>query len=326
MNDRIRCGILGTGHAHALGKLRVLRDSPDFELVGVCEPDPYWRERSMRTEEFASARWVEEDKLLGDPTIRMIAVESDVKANLPLARKAIEADKHIHLDKPPGTSLEEFRELLELAENKGLIVQMGYMFRYNPGFEFILNAVRQGWLGDIFYAHGSICTDIDPEARRRLAFHPGGMMFELGCHLLDMMVLLFGRPRRVTPILRHDGPYEDDLADNTLAVLEFDDLVATLESSAMEPNAFGRRTFEVCGTMGSIVLRPIEPPAIKVSLREPRGEFKPGWSEVPVENVPRYVRDFEELARCIRGEQVFPYSKVHDFIVQETLLRACGII
>lgn len=325
MADRIRCGLLGTGHAHAAGKLQVLRESEDWELVGVCEPDATWRARRAQEEAFIGVRWVSVSELLDDPSVQMVAVESEVPQLLSLGRRAIDAGKHIHLDKPAGTSLATFRALLDEAERRGLIVQMGYMFRYNPGFDLIRQAVREGWLGEVHTLHGSMNSQIEPAARRRLAFHPGGMMFELGGHLIDLLVLLMGRPRRITPFLRHDAAYDDGLADNTLAVLEYDRAVAVIESSAMEVEAFARRHFEVCGNGGSIVLQPLEPPAVRLCLQEPRGGYRAGWQTVRVPNIPRYAEDLKELAWCIRGEQEFPYSKEHDLIVQETLLRACGV-
>jgi len=323
MTDKIRCGLLGTGHAHAAGKLQVLRQSEDWEFMGACEPDATWRARREQEEAFVGVRWLSASELLDDPTVHMVAAESKVPQLLSLGRQAIDAGKHIHLDKPAGTSLPAFRALLEEAERRKLIVQMGHMFRYNPGFNLMRRAVREGWLGEVHCVHGSMNSDIEPAARRRLALHPGGMMFELGCHLIDILVLLMGRPRRITPFLRHDAAYDDGLADNTLAVLEYDRAVAVIESSAMEVDAFARRQFEVCGNGGSIVLQPLEPAAVRLCLRAPRGGCRAGWQTVHVPDVPRYVGDLKELARCIRGEQEFPYSKEHDLIVQETLLRAC---
>src|SRR5262249_10407927 len=229
-----------------------------------------------------------------------------------------------HLDKPPGADLPRFRALLDAARRQGLIVQMGYMFRYNTGFDCIRRALREGWLGRVHYLHGCINTDHGPEARRPVAFHPGGMMLELGSHLIDMLVLLMGRPQRVTPFLRHDAAADDALADNTLAVFEFERAIATIESAAREAQPFPRRMFEVCGDQGSIVLQPLEPPALRLCLREPRSGFGAGWQTLPVEDVPRYERDLAELARCIGAGEALPYSYEHDAVVQETVLRAFG--
>jgi len=325
MSDPIRCGLLGVGHGHTLGKLEALRASDDYEFVGVCEPDAAIQSQWESDERLAGVRWLAQDELLGDNTVSMVAVESNVPRLLPLGRAAIDAGKHIHLDKPAGTSLTEFRSLLDEAARRDLIVQMGYMFRYNPGFDFIRRAVGEGWLGHVYAIHGSMCTDISQTARQELAFHPGGMMLELGGHLLDMIVLLLGVPSKVTPFLRHDGDETDGLNDNTLAVFEYDRAMAVIDTVAMETEAFARRRFKVCGTRGTIILEPHEPPAIQLCLREPDGGFQAGWQAVPIDDAPRYVGDVADLARCIRGEATFGYSKEHDFSVQQTLLRASGI-
>lgn len=325
MKDKIRCAILGTGHGHASGKLHVLQASDDWAFAGVCEPDPAWRARREREKAFAGVRWLTEADVLGDPTIRMVAVESEVRQLVDLGRKVIDAGKHLHLDKPAGVSLSAFRALMDEAQRRDLVVQMGYMFRYNTGFDLVRQAVREGWLGDIHYLHGTINAIYDAAHRKTLDFHPGGMMFELAGHLIDTLVLLMGRPRKVTPFMRHDGAFDDRLTDNTIAVLEYDRAVAVIECAALEFEAFPRRHFEVCGNRGSIVLQPLEPPAVRLCLSEPRGGYPAGRQDVAVPNVPRYVRDVEELARCIRGEQAFPYSRDHDLVMHETLLRACGV-
>src|SRR5262245_7722834 len=113
MKTAIRAGLLGTGHGHALGKLHVLRDSPDWECVGVCEPDAALKAQREREPAWEGANWLSEAELLGDSTVQMVAVESDVPRLLPLARKVIDSGKHLHLDKPAGTDLAVFRQLLD---------------------------------------------------------------------------------------------------------------------------------------------------------------------------------------------------------------------
>ena len=161
----IRCAVLGTGHSHALGKLNVLRNFPEWELVGVCEPDAAWRQQRQQEANWQGLRWLEESEVFDDPTIQMIAVESEVPQLLPLGQKAIDAGKHIHLDKPAGTDLAVWRALLAKAEQQDLIIQMGYMFRYNPGFDLVRQAVREGWLGDVHYVRGGINSASDPATK-----------------------------------------------------------------------------------------------------------------------------------------------------------------
>lgn len=326
MAEKIRAGLLDISHAHAIGKLRTIQSSPEYELVGVCEPNAEVQQQRKDEEVFKGVRWLSEQELLGDDTVQVVAVEGHVQDNLALARRAVEAGKHVHLDKPAGESLEEFKALLDLVKQKNLLFQMGYQFRYNTGFELAMKVLNEGWLGEIFFVHGSIGSTINPESRKGLAFHSGGMMFELACHLIDTLVALLGRPQKVTPFLRHDAALDDQLADNTLAVFQFERAIAVLESAAMEVQAGQRRKLEICGTKGTVVVQPIEPPAVRLCLSQAHEGFQAGWQSVSVPNIPRYVRDFEELARCVRGEQEPSYSLEHDFIVQETLLRACGTL
>jgi len=318
---RMPCGVLGLGHAHALDVVEVLAASPDFELAGVCEPDESIRSRVEHVPALQGVPWLTRDALLGDGRVAMVAVESTVPRLLEYAHAVIDAGKHLHLDKPAGASLPDFESLLANADNRGRLVQMGYMFRYNPGFDLVRRAVREGWLGHVYSIHASMCTGLGGEKRASIAWHPGGIMFELGCHLIDMVHLLLGPPAKVTPFLRHDSPAGDGLADNTLAILEYEGAMAVIETAAMEINAFATRRFKVCGTGGTLILEPLEPPAARLCLSQAAGGFKAGWQAVPLEDLPRHVRDFDDLARCIRGEARFAYSTQHDLSVQKTLLQ-----
>ncbi len=325
MNERIGAALLGTAHAHAIGKLKVLQESPDFELAGVCEPDAELLKAARDSEAFAEVRWLDQAELLADESIAMIAVEGRVRDNLGFAREAIEAGKHIHLDKPAGSCLSEFESLLALATDKGLVVQMGYMFRYNAAFELSLQAVQEGWLGEVFYIHGEINSDIGDANRRKLGEHPGGMMFELACHLIDMLVATLGPPQRVQPFLRHDGDQDDGLDDNCTAIFEFDKAVAVIHTAAMEADASKRRCWEICGTNGTIIIQPLEPPAVRMCLKSSQGGFEAGWQTVEVSHIPRYVRDMAELAACIREEREPSYGPQHDLATQQAILSACGV-
>ncbi|MBX7256115.1 MAG: Gfo/Idh/MocA family oxidoreductase [Candidatus Hydrogenedentes bacterium] len=324
-SGRIPCGILGIDHAHGLDVFSVLSKSPDFELVGICEPDESVRQVFAANPRLKDTRWLTHDELLKNPDVRMIAVESAVPRLLPLARSAVDAGKHIHLDKPAGASLEEFQQLLDAAAKRELLLQMGYMFRYNPGFDFIRRALKEGWLGDVYSIHGSMCTDLTPEKRERVAVYPGGIMLELGCHLLDMVHLLLGPPSKVTPFVRHASALNDGLTDSAVAVLEYPKAIVSIETSALEPNAFSARRFKVAGTNGSIILSPLEPPAVRLALRRDVSEYKRGEHTIPFPDLERHVLDFADLAAGIRGERKFTYSKEHDLAVQKTILQASGM-
>lgn len=318
--------MIGIDHSHALDVLEEILKSDEYELVGICEPDPAIREAKKDVPILQGLPWVTEDALFADHTVQLVVAESGVKRLLQYGRAAVDAGKHLHIDKPPGTSLTEWKALLDAAEAKNLIVQMGYMYRYNPGFDLIRKAVREGWLGDVYSIQASMCTGLPPERRAQMAIHPGGIMLELGCHLIDMICVIMGPPQKVTPFLRHDASTEEGLADNCLAVLEYENAMAAVEVAALEPEAFPTRRFKIAGPKGKIILEPIEPPKIRMYLSEPRVPrgYDKGWHDIELPDLPRHARDLADLAACIKGSTEFAYPKKHDYNVQRTVLRACG--
>jgi predicted dehydrogenase len=108
-------------------------------------------------------------------------------------------------------------------------------------------------------------------------------------------------------------------------VLEYPRALVTVRSSVVEVAGQARRQFVVCGDAGTVDIRPVEPPAVRLALAEPRGTYRRGYQDVKVPNRPRYDADFADLARVIRGEQEFRWSPSHDLAVQETILRASGM-
>ena len=324
---RIKVGQIGTAHAHASGKMATLRKLPDdYDVIGVVEPDPAVRERAQKIAAYRDLTWMTEEELLNTPGLQAVAVETAVRDLVPTAARCVDAGMHLHLDKPAGPSLPAFQRLMDEAGHKSLTVQMGYMFRNNPAFQLCYRAASEGWLGDVFEIHAVMSKKIPAVRRLPLAQYSGGSMFELGCHLIDAAVAVMGKPERVTSFLRRTRPDLDNLADNTLAVLEYPRGTCTVRSALLEVDGNRRRQFVVCGDQGTVDIRPLEPPKLLLALENSQGAFQPGYQEVPLPKMAgRYDDQLVELARAIRGEIESPYSPSHDLAVHETILRASGM-
>lgn len=320
----IKIGQIGVGHAHA-NKLSVYRDSSDYEVVGIVEPDPQLRQRAMSQATFRDLKWMSEEELLNVSGLQAVLVETQVRDLLDCAQRCVHAGKHIHLDKPAGQSLPQFESILESAARQRLLVQMGYMYRYNPGVVLLRHFLEQGWLGDVFEVHTVMSKVVDDDARRELAEYPGGMMFELGCHILDLVIGILGEPVGVASYRQHAAAIEDRLSDNMLAVLSYPRALATLKSSAMEVDGFARRHLVVCGTEGTFQIQPLDNPSATVSLSKACGSYQRGTQEITFPKYQRYIADAADMARIIRAEKASDFSYEHDRIVQKTLLQACGL-
>jgi predicted dehydrogenase len=321
----IRAGILGTKHSHVRGKLEAMKKSPDYEVVSVCENDATARAKAEKDPLFQGLRWVNEEGLLNDSSIHLIVVECRVWEALLWGKKVISAGKHLHLEKPPGNEWAPFKELVEEARRKKLLLQTGYMWRWHEGINAALDAARKGWLGEVFMVRGTINSDRGSEERAIEAKYKGGSLFELGGHLIDRTVELLGRPKTVKPWHRHDTSYPDNLADNALVVMEYDKALAVLSSSARMYGSGDHRSFEVLGTDGSIIVHPeSSPPKIRVGMRKAQGAYKQGWQQIELPPQPRFVGDFKELARALKTGQPLKLSYDHELLLHETLLRASG--
>jgi predicted dehydrogenase len=314
---RIRVGMLGAAHSHALEKFRLLRESAEYEFVGVCEEFEKVREPFAKL----NARFISQDELLARAEV--IVVESAVRDHARHARLALAAGKHVHVEKPPAATMQEADELVRLAQEKNLLLQTGYMWRFHPGLNRAMEAARRGWLGEVFLVRGQINTQL--EARRRIewAEFSGGAMFELGCHLIDAVVRLLGKPVRVTPHLQQTG--SDNLADNCVAVFEFPKAQAIVTSSTLPPNPFAHRFFEILGTNGMARVQPIEPAILSLELTKPAGPYQQGAQNVPLPEYRRYVAEFRELAGAIRENKPLSVPLDMELLVQDAVLRASGM-
>ena len=304
--------MLGTRHGHAAGKWLALRTNTQVETAGIYDPDP------LHPDRFPGAQWRRSaSELLNDPSVAAIAVEARNHQSLSLAQAAIDAEKHVWFDKPAGDDWPAFQKLMQCAAARGLHVQVGYMFRYSPGFSRIARLARSGELGQIFAIRAHMSTSIDLTERREQSRHLGGIMFDLGGHMLDQIVWLLGRPARIRTILQNIAtPEIPAYVDNTVAVLEFDRAIAIVDIAAMEPRPAARR-FEVYGTVGSAIVEPFDP-ARTLRLTERVLELD------PVERQTLYDLELAAFVDVIRGKRLPDRPPEHELLVQETLLRTTG--
>lgn len=328
---RIKIGQIGTGNQHA-GKIGTLRKLPDlFEVVGVAEDDPAQRAKALKNSSYKGLNWMTSDELLAVPGLQAVAVETEEHAPIPTALRCIRAGKHIHLDKPCGESLPQFRQLLDEAKARSLTVQVGYMYRNNPAVQFCIKAVREGLIGNVFDLDAAMGRYDGAEYRKLIKTYKGGISYILACHLIDLVVTLMGEPEKVRPFLRRTRA--DGVIDNGLAVFEFSrDRLATVRTCITEAQGFQRRHLTVMGDKGSLIIQPIESKGgmsggvLKLALEEDRGGFKKGVQTVELPPLKdRYEDQWREFAAVLNGEMINPYTYEHDYIVHKCHLEACGM-
>ncbi len=323
---KIKIAQIGTGHPHAGGKMTTYRSSPDFEVVCVAEPDAKLRAAAEKSPVYKDLPFVSVEKLLNTSGLKAVAIETEPKDLLRYAEKAIDAGFHIHVDKPAGQNFPNFKRIADKATAKELTIQLGYMYRYNPAIMLMQDFLKKGWLGDPFEVDTVMSKVLPAESRKWLADYPGGIMFELGCHVIDLVVGVLGAPEKVNAFPRHSLKMADDkLLDNMLSVFEYPQATATVRSAGLEVDGFARRHFVVAGTGGTCHIQPLDRPTMKVTFSEAHGEYKKGYQTIEFKPYERYVGDSADLAKIIRGEKKSDFPIEHELAVQKALLLACGL-
>jgi predicted dehydrogenase len=330
MMAKLRMAQYGTKHGHAGGKLLSMLKHPEVEVVGVYEPDAARRAEVAQRESYGQARWIEDKReMLDDPTIVAIASEGQNSESLAQSEEIVNAGKHIWYDKPAGDNWAHYQRVMKKVQEKGIHWQMGYMFRYQHAFVQVNEWAKNGLLGDIFSVRAHMSTWLN-EAQRKVIGqdHKGGILYDLGGHMLDQICWLLGRPNRVTSYMHNHTRLVPEFMDNTLGVFEFDKAIAFLDIAAQEPRPMARR-YEVYGTKGSAIIIDRFDPAggLRLCLEEAGGGYPKGVSFVDVPDQDRqdmYDLEFEAFVKVIKGEQGPDRPLEHDIVVQETLLRATG--
>ena len=222
---------------------------------------------------------------------------------LATAQRCIDAGKHVHLDKPAGDSLPQYRKLLDAAAKKKLLVQMGYMYRYSPAVVILRQFLREGWLGDVFEVHTVMSKVVGDAERKNLAEFRGGIMFELGCHVIDLVIGVLGKPDRVHAFPRHSGKQNDGLLDNMLAVFEYPQGHGDASNRRPKKSMAARGGISSSAARsGTFHIQPLDSPRHPPDARSrPRANTRKGTHDIALPKFTRYVADAADMAQDSAG-------------------------
>lgn len=335
----IKIALIGVNeHSHCVQvhtRLHQLKEY--FEVVGIAYPENEKNRLPERIEKLHES-WEKKglqpvpemtmEQVLGDPTIEAVAVETDEIYCTKYALLAAKAGKHIHMEKPGGRELADFEKLIKTVKEKKLIFCPGYMYRYNPYVQELLAAIEKGELGEIISVEAQMSRWDQPALRQWLGNFKGGMMFFLGCHLVDLVYRIMGKPQKVHAMNKCTDLGGIHTEDHGMAVLEYPHGVSFVRTMATERGGYLRRQLVVTGTKGTWELKPFEwgkeaamTTKRNISMQEKWGD--PGIDTV-TEPFDRYNAMLTHFARCVRGQQENEFTPDYELEVYKLLLQCCG--
>lgn len=325
---KLRVVQIGMGHDHATVIMQsLLKQSDLFEVVALGIDD-YDKTFPKRLGKF-DLPFMTPEEALNLPDLDAAIIESREMDLTHYAQMAADRGLHIHMDKPGAPDLAAFEKLVNTCREKHLVFHTGYMYRYNTAVQQALADAKSGKLGEIYAVEAQMNCLHKPEKYTWLPDYPAGMMFFLGCHLIDLILQFKGLPEKIIP-LNTGHTYG-------MAVLQYADGVSFAKTCDTEPGGFIRRQLIVCGTEGTIELEPLEdfsdPKDSTVvftrrryaekNLCHERGWGYPGERSNTAPH-SRYDGMMAAFAAYVRGEKENPYPYDYELTLFKTLLECCG--
>ena len=339
MNKKIRVVQIGTQHDHAFFAFEAVSKLSDkYEIIGYFEPDDKAKKVANQNPLYAKYKQLSLTEVFErSPDAVIIETTEQELTNYALmfAQKGI----HIHMDKPGGCSLAEFESLIKTVKNNNIIFHTGYMYRYNPALKKAEELIKSGTLGEIYSVETHMSCTHPKEKRDWLERLPGGMMFYLGCHLIDIVLRFMGKPDRIVPYNFRSGFLGATGEDNTFCLFEYKNGVSFAKTTAIEPSGFARRQVVICGTRGTYEIKPLEDyfdkntisllkSNVSYSFADEDGTFT--WKNDAVSKetfgpFDRYMPMMNAFAEMVCGERKNPFTPDYELELYRTILIACGL-
>jgi len=328
----IRIALIGVNlNSHSVQiHTRLQQLSDMFEVVGIAFPENEEERLPEKVKLFDNLKRMTVEEILADPTIEAVAVETEEIYCTKYALMAAKAGKHVHMEKPGGRELEDFEELIATIKEKDLIFCPGYMYRFNPYIQDLFAAIEKGELGEIVSVEAQMSRVDTVEDRHWMSQFKGGMMFYLGCHLIDLIYRIQGEPLSVHPFNCCTGLDGVQSEDYGMAVLQYPRGVSFARTVTVERGGYRRRQLVVTGSKGTWEIKPLEwgTEAAMVTGLNISTELKwhhPG-QDSNSEPFDRYNAMLAHFARCVRREQENEYTPDYELAMYKLFLRCCGAI
>ncbi|TDQ23080.1 putative dehydrogenase [Raoultella sp. BIGb0149] len=254
MSDNIRVAIIGYGYASKTFHAPLIGGTPGMTLAAVSSSD----EAKVRNDWPTVPVVAEPRQLLDDPNIDLIVIPTPNDTHFPLAKAALEAGKHVVVDKPFTVTLSQARELDAVARSRGRLLSVFHNRRWDSDFLTVKSLIHEGLLGEVCYFESHF-DRYRPQIRDRWRERGGpgsGIWFDLGPHLLDQAIGLFGLPVSMTVDLAQLRPGAQS-TDYFHAVLVYPQRRVILHATLLAAAETAR--FIVHGSRGSYIKYGLDP-------------------------------------------------------------------
>ena len=200
MNSKINTGLLAYGMSGKVFHAPFIATHPGFNLIGIVE-----RSKKLAQNDYPEiVSYNSVDELINDETIDLVIINTPNNTHYEYAKKALNAGKHILVEKPFTATTAQAKDLFKLAKSVGKKALVYQNRRYDSGFNAVKKVIESGRLGklvEVHFRYDRYRNEISPKAFKEELVEATGLQYDLGPHLLDQAITLFGRPLKFNKIL-----------------------------------------------------------------------------------------------------------------------------
>ena len=213
-NTPLNVGLIGFGIAGQVFHAPVIVSVPGLQLKKIRESRP--ENTALANKRFPQAEVVKEaDDLINDPSIDLVVVATSNTSHFGLTKKALEAGKHVVVEKPFTITSSDADQLIELATKHKRILTVHHNRRFDGDFGTVKKILKEGWLGrlvEVEMHYDRFRNYMRPNAWREENLPGSGIFFDLAPHLIDQVLVLFGWPEELTAFIdiQREGAKADD--------------------------------------------------------------------------------------------------------------------
>lgn len=196
MSEVIRVGLVGYGYASKTFHAPLIAGTPGMVLAAISSSDA----KKVHADWAQTPVVSSPQQLFDDPNIDLIVIPTPNDTHFPLAKSALLAGKNVVVDKPFTLTLEQAYELDDLARQQGLLLSVFHNRRWDSDFLTLRQLLAGGSLGDVVYfeSHIDRYRPVVRDRWREQATAGSGIWYDLGPHLIDQALTLFGQPTSIT--------------------------------------------------------------------------------------------------------------------------------
>ncbi len=229
-------GIVSFDHMHARSYARCFNHMPDCRLVGVADPDEV-RGRQMASTyrtEFMSL-----DALLDNDGVDGVCICSANSRHKQDVVAAAEAGKHVMVEKPIATTIQDAKEMITACEKEGLILQVAFVMRYSPIVLETKKAIDSGCVGEIVAMSGTNHGSMPGGWFTRAELSGGGAIIDHTVHVADLMNWFVGGGARRVYALGGNRLHENlGIDDAGLVLVAYEQAIGSIDPSWSRPEGY----------------------------------------------------------------------------------------